>query len=196
VAPFNPGVGSFGRYGNAWIQAGQSTSIIQASVSCAVPLPASGNCPAASRVLGFAGDANPDFNMGFTNQVTYGPVRLSGLVEWRSGGDVVNLTNNTDFAGDKHYVVVARDGRVWQIAAKPHEVGYDVDAGNIFLLPVLGSTDMAVERDPQIDWNRIRRPNGKTFAAGFESVACGETGLKNVVGAERIAKAWRETAVA
>jgi TonB-dependent starch-binding outer membrane protein SusC len=94
VAPFNPGVGSFGRYGNAWVQAGQSTSIIQASVSCAVPLPASGNCPAASRVLGFAGDANPDFNMGFHNDVSFGPVRLSGLLEWRSGGDVVNLTNN------------------------------------------------------------------------------------------------------
>jgi TonB-dependent starch-binding outer membrane protein SusC len=94
VAPFNPGVGSFGRYGNAWIEAGKSTSIIQASVSCAVPLPASGNCPAASRVLGFAGDANPDFNMGFHNDVSVGPVRLSGLLEWRHGGDVVNLTNN------------------------------------------------------------------------------------------------------
>jgi TonB-dependent starch-binding outer membrane protein SusC len=94
VAPFNPGVGSFGRYGNAWVQAGQSTSVIQASVSCAVPLPASGNCPAASRVLGFAGDANPDFNMGFHNDVSVGPVRLSALLEWRNGGDVVNLTNN------------------------------------------------------------------------------------------------------
>lgn len=94
IAPFNPGVGSFGRYGNAWIEAGQSTSVIQASVKCAVALPASGNCPAASRVLGFAGDATPDFNMGFNNQVAFGPVRLSALVEWRKGGDVVNLTNN------------------------------------------------------------------------------------------------------
>jgi hypothetical protein len=94
VAPFNPGVGSFGRYGNAWVQEGQSTSIIQASVRCATALPASGVCPAASRVLGFAGDANPDFNMGFNNTFSIGPVRLTGLLEWRSGGDVVNLTNN------------------------------------------------------------------------------------------------------
>jgi len=94
VAPFNPGVGSFGRYGNAWIQAGQSTTVIQASIACAIALPASGNCPSASRVLGFAGDANPDFNMGFSNQVTVGSVRFSGLVEWRKGGDVVDLTNN------------------------------------------------------------------------------------------------------
>ncbi|MEO8334544.1 MAG: TonB-dependent receptor plug domain-containing protein [bacterium] len=94
VAPFNPGVGSFGRFGNAWIEAGQSTTVIQASVACSVPLSASGACPAAGRVLGFAGDANPDFNLGFNNQVSIGPLRLSGLIEWRKGGDVVNLTNN------------------------------------------------------------------------------------------------------
>ena len=93
VAPFNPGVGSFGRYGNAWIQAGQSTTIIQASVGCKA-LSAAGTCAAANRILGFAGDANPDFNMGFNNQVNIGHVRLSALVEWRKGGDVVNLTNN------------------------------------------------------------------------------------------------------
>ncbi len=94
VAPFNPGVGSFGRYGNAWIQEGQSTTVIQASTSCSVALPASGNCPASGRVLSFAGDANPDFNVGFNNQINIGAVRLSGLLEWRKGGDVVNLTNN------------------------------------------------------------------------------------------------------
>ncbi|MEP6999915.1 MAG: carboxypeptidase-like regulatory domain-containing protein [bacterium] len=94
VAPFNPGVGSFGRYGNAWIQAGQSTTMIQASIGCSGPLSASGSCPAASRILGHAGDANPDFNVGFNNQISVGKFRLSGLLEWRKGGDVVDLTNN------------------------------------------------------------------------------------------------------
>jgi outer membrane receptor protein involved in Fe transport len=94
VAPFNPGVGSFGRYGNAWIQEGLSTTAIQASIGCSVALPASGICPAASRILGIAGDANPDYNVGFNNTVTIGAVRLTGLLEWRKGGDVVNLTNN------------------------------------------------------------------------------------------------------
>ncbi|MBA3670882.1 MAG: SusC/RagA family TonB-linked outer membrane protein [Gemmatimonadaceae bacterium] len=94
VAPFNPGVGSFGRYGNAFIQEGQPTSIIQASVGCSVALSATGSCPAAGRILGFAGDANPDFNLGFNNTISVGGLRLSGLVEWRKGGDVVNLTNN------------------------------------------------------------------------------------------------------
>jgi TonB-dependent starch-binding outer membrane protein SusC len=95
IAAFNPGVGSFSpRYGNAWIEEGQSTTMIQATIGCSVALPASGTCPAASRILGKGGDANPDFNMGFSNQLELGPVRLTGLVEWRKGGDVVNLTNN------------------------------------------------------------------------------------------------------
>ena len=105
IAPFNPGVGSFSpRYGNAWIEEGQSTTMIQSTIGCAVALPASGTCPAASRILGKGGDANPDFNMGFSNQFEIGPVRLTGLVEWRKGGDVVNLTNNyfdsADLAAD------------------------------------------------------------------------------------------------
>jgi hypothetical protein len=31
--------------------------------------------------------------MGFSNEVNIGPVRLYGLVEWRKGGKVANLTN-------------------------------------------------------------------------------------------------------
>ena len=134
VAPFNPGVGSFGRYGNAWIQAGQSTSIIQASVSCAVPLPASGSCPAASRVLGFAGDATPDFNMGFNNVVTYGPVRLSGLLEWRKGGDVVNLTNNYYDGADLAKDTAASRARLKRYNAS--EAPYVEDAGFVKLREV------------------------------------------------------------
>jgi hypothetical protein len=42
--------------------------------------------------------------MGFSNQIELGPVRFTGLVEWRKGGDVVNLTNNyfdsADLAAD------------------------------------------------------------------------------------------------
>jgi TonB-linked SusC/RagA family outer membrane protein len=95
IAPFNPGVGSFSpRYGNAWIEEGQSTTAIQSTVGCTGGLPASGTCAAANRILGIAGDANPDFNMGFSNQIDIGPVRIAGLLEWRKGGDVVNLTNN------------------------------------------------------------------------------------------------------
>jgi TonB-dependent starch-binding outer membrane protein SusC len=134
VAPFNPGVGSFGRYGNAWIEAGKSTGVIQASIACAVALPASGNCPAASRVLGDAGDATPDFNMGFNNQVVFGPVRLSGLFEWRKGGDVVNLTNNYYDGAELAKDMTASAARLKRYNAS--EAPYVEDAGFVKLREV------------------------------------------------------------
>lgn len=102
VPPFNPGVGSFGtRFGNVFIQKGYSPTIVQAVTSCAVAVaprsataPFGGSCPAASRVVTFVGDAMPDFTMGFSNDFTVGPLRLSSLLDWRKGGLVANLTNN------------------------------------------------------------------------------------------------------
>jgi hypothetical protein len=38
-------------------------------------------------------ESAPDFNMGFSNEINVGPVRLYGLLEWRHGGKVANLTN-------------------------------------------------------------------------------------------------------
>ena len=38
-------------------------------------------------------ESAPNFNMGFSNEITYGPVRLYGLLDWRQGGKVANLTN-------------------------------------------------------------------------------------------------------
>ena len=39
------------------------------------------------------GDANPDFQMFFTNQLQYKRLGVSFLVDWRSGGDVANMTH-------------------------------------------------------------------------------------------------------
>ncbi|MDO8502786.1 MAG: SusC/RagA family TonB-linked outer membrane protein [Gemmatimonadaceae bacterium] len=102
VPAFNPGVGSFGsRFGNVFIQKGESPTVIQAVNECAVAVaprsataPFGGSCPSASRILHFVGDAMPDFTMGFSNDFTFGPIRLGSLFDWRKGGDVINLTNN------------------------------------------------------------------------------------------------------
>src|SRR5690349_6455432 len=40
------------------------------------------------------GDYEPKFIMGFSSDVSYRRFRLSGLLEWRHGGDVVNVTQN------------------------------------------------------------------------------------------------------
>jgi len=95
VPPFNPGVGSFGTtFGNVFIQQGQSPTVIQTFVGCSVPLSATGNCASANKIIGFAGDALPDYQMGFSNDFHLGPVSLTSLVDWRKGGHGINLTNN------------------------------------------------------------------------------------------------------
>ena len=38
------------------------------------------------------GDAAPDFNMGFGNDLTFGKFRLTSLFDWSHGGDLVNIT--------------------------------------------------------------------------------------------------------
>jgi len=43
-------------------------------------------------VLHQIGDYEPNFTMGFSTEVTRGPLSLSALVEWRNGGNAVNLT--------------------------------------------------------------------------------------------------------
>lgn len=53
------------------------------------------------------GDAAPDFQMGFSNELTWNRLRLSSLFDWRKGGHVINLTkflydllgNSVDFGG-------------------------------------------------------------------------------------------------
>jgi TonB-linked SusC/RagA family outer membrane protein len=95
VQPFNPGVGSFGStFGNVFIQQGQSPTVIQAFNGCSVPLSATGTCASFNKVLGFVGDANPDYQMGFSNDFRFGAFSLTSLLDWRKGGDVINLTNN------------------------------------------------------------------------------------------------------
>lgn len=39
----------------------------------------------------FFGDANPDFQIGFSNDLTVGPFDLYFLWDWQQGGDVINL---------------------------------------------------------------------------------------------------------
>ncbi len=95
VQPFIPVSGSFGsRFGNAFIQQGQITTILQAVDGCTALNSSGTSCPAANRVLKFMGNSAPDFQMGFNNDLNYGPFRFSSLVDWRKGGLGVNLTNN------------------------------------------------------------------------------------------------------
>jgi TonB-linked SusC/RagA family outer membrane protein len=98
VPGFIPASGSFGsRYGNAFVQQGQLISVVQAVNGCTALNAAGTSCPSANRVLTFVGNALPDYEMGFTNDFTFGSFRLSSLVDWRKGGLAVNLTNDYFF---------------------------------------------------------------------------------------------------
>jgi TonB-linked SusC/RagA family outer membrane protein len=95
VPGFIPASGSFGsRYGNAFVQQGQLISVVQAVNGCTALNAAGTSCPSANRVLTFVGNSLPDYEMGFTNDFTFGSFRLSSLVDWRKGGLAVNLTND------------------------------------------------------------------------------------------------------
>ncbi|HXT16492.1 MAG TPA: SusC/RagA family TonB-linked outer membrane protein [Gemmatimonadaceae bacterium] len=45
-----------------------------------------------NRLESFFGSESPDFEMGFGNDLTFGNVRLSSLVEWRHGGFLADLS--------------------------------------------------------------------------------------------------------
>jgi hypothetical protein len=41
---------------------------------------------------GLVGDANPDFQMSFSNDLTWRRLSLGLLFDWKQGGDIINLT--------------------------------------------------------------------------------------------------------
>jgi TonB-linked SusC/RagA family outer membrane protein len=90
VAPFNGGAGFGVRYGLPYIEQGGSVTAVQVVNGCKV---VTASCTADNRLTQIFESA-PDFTMGFSNELTYGPVRLYGLLDWRKGGYGVNLTQN------------------------------------------------------------------------------------------------------
>ena len=83
VPAFRP-PNSFGfQYGSGYIQVGQSPSQIRGTVDSA-----------GVSVLRTVGDYQPKYVVGFSNDISFGRIRLYGLIDWRHRGDVVNITQN------------------------------------------------------------------------------------------------------
>ena len=92
VPGFIPTSGSFGsRFGNAFVQQGQLVTVLQAINGCTALV--NNACPSANRILSFVGNSAPDYEMGFSNDLTFGSFRVSSLFDWRKGGLGINLTN-------------------------------------------------------------------------------------------------------
>ncbi|MGH7477682.1 MAG: SusC/RagA family TonB-linked outer membrane protein [Longimicrobiales bacterium] len=75
-------------------------------------------------IVAKVGDANPDFRIGFANDLEFGRFQLSSLVDWSKGNAVINLTqfladagaNSVDFKANPQPLTLA-DGTVVQLGA-------------------------------------------------------------------------------
>ena len=85
VPKFNVGAFGFG-FGQGRIALGESpTQIVGRSYA-----------PGTTTVITAAlGNTLPDWQMGFSNEVRWGQVRLFAFFDWRKGGNAVNLTQNS-----------------------------------------------------------------------------------------------------
>ena len=85
VPGFISGNGFSQRYAVAKVVVGQPNGVVSVF---------DGRNPDGTRHEVFLGAAEPDFQMGFNNDVTVGPFRLSAVLDWHKGGWVANLTNS------------------------------------------------------------------------------------------------------
>jgi outer membrane receptor protein involved in Fe transport len=93
VPCFNGGSFFSVRFGAPYVCKGYSATAIQVNNGCAVPITGNNPCPRAARTVLGVFESFPSFTMGFSNEFTFGPIRLYSLFDWRHGGKGVNLTN-------------------------------------------------------------------------------------------------------
>lgn len=78
-------VGAFGfAYGQGRIEEGKSPTQIVAYDTTST----------GKRFAATAGNTEPDYTVGFSNEFNFGRFRVYGLLDWRKGGSVVNLTQS------------------------------------------------------------------------------------------------------
>ncbi|HEY7461078.1 MAG TPA: SusC/RagA family TonB-linked outer membrane protein [Gemmatimonadota bacterium] len=80
------------------------------------------------------GDAAPDFTWSFTNDLTFDNVNLYFLLDWKKGGDIINLTNFLYDAGGNSADYELADG---ESCPAPEDV--DSDSPGVCRLGVFGT---------------------------------------------------------
>ena len=88
---FNGGSFFSTKYGAPYVCTGYSPTTVQARNGYDSTFVNGVYSSRARRITNY--ESAPNFNMGFSNEFNYGPVRVYGLVDWRQGGKVANLTN-------------------------------------------------------------------------------------------------------
>lgn len=88
------------------------------------------------------GDANPDFVMSFGSDLTWRRFRLSGLLDWQQGGDIINLTkflydlgqNTADYADPITVNGTQTTRGDHRLATFPHKTSVYVEDGSFVKL--------------------------------------------------------------
>ena len=91
VPCFNGGAYFGTAYGAPYVCTGFSPTTVQARNGFDSTFVGGVYASRARRITNF--ESAPNFTMGFSNEVNIGPIRLYGLVDYRNGGKVANLTN-------------------------------------------------------------------------------------------------------
>jgi TonB-dependent starch-binding outer membrane protein SusC len=124
VPCFNAGSYFSTAYGAPYVCEGLSPSTVQARNGYDSTFVNGVYKSRARRISNF--ESAPNFTMGFSNEFNIGPVRLYGLVDYRNGGKVANLTN-------AYFDLVAADGTGWRAdtaASHARYTNYVVNGGS------------------------------------------------------------------
>jgi TonB-dependent SusC/RagA subfamily outer membrane receptor len=92
VPAFYTGSGFGARTARVKVQEGFAPDEVTALTGFDTTFNANGQFVSRARHEQFYGSASPDFTMGFSNDFTAGPFRLSTLIDWRKGGWLANLS--------------------------------------------------------------------------------------------------------
>jgi TonB-linked SusC/RagA family outer membrane protein len=147
VPAFLPGNAGFGvGLGSFKIEEGQSATQIVGTV----PSDTGGS------IVGKVGDSNPDFRMGFTNDIGWKGLNLFFLLDWQQGSQIVNLTrllydaggNSIDYetAGEERISTFGEDIHVYIEDAtflKMREITLSYELPASFVNSVWGALDHA-----------------------------------------------------
>ena len=103
--------GGFGTSLGAFrIEEGKSATQIVGNKNLGIPNTAGDG---DSIIVAKLGDAAPDFQMAFSSELNWHSWRLAGLVDWKKGGDIINLTEFLyDAAGNSPDYVTAGQNRI------------------------------------------------------------------------------------
>ncbi|HEY0970536.1 MAG TPA: SusC/RagA family TonB-linked outer membrane protein [Gemmatimonadales bacterium] len=104
LPPFRPPLSGFGGLGVTFIEVGEPLTQIIGRAFCEdfpdEPCAANGIRTVSNVQIG---NTNPDFRMGFVNDLTYGAFNFSLVLDYQQGGSIINLTQFLyDDAGTSH----------------------------------------------------------------------------------------------